>query len=85
MVDGSANIVAPATTPTVSTYAGNKLLTAGSTDGSTSSRDRGCPISRAVVSAQPTGGSGTDTLSNIERLTGSDYGDYLTGDSGAMF
>ena len=40
-------------------------------------------ISLAVTTAQNTGGAGTDTLSNIENLIGSNYADNLTGNNAA--
>lgn len=40
-------------------------------------------VSLAVTSAQATGGSGSDTLQNIENLTGSGFNDTLTGSTGA--
>jgi Ca2+-binding RTX toxin-like protein len=40
-------------------------------------------VSLASTAAQATGGSGTDTLVNVESLTGSNYNDKLTGNSGA--
>ncbi|MEJ8814261.1 calcium-binding protein [Variovorax ureilyticus] len=40
-------------------------------------------VSLASTSAQATGGSGSDTLSNLENLTGSNYNDSLTGSTGA--
>jgi Ca2+-binding RTX toxin-like protein len=39
-------------------------------------------VSLAIVGAQDTGGAGTDTLLNIERLRGSDFDDTLTGNAG---
>jgi Ca2+-binding RTX toxin-like protein len=39
-------------------------------------------ISLAVSTAQATGGSGSDTLTAIENLTGSSYNDTLSGNSG---
>ena len=39
-------------------------------------------VSLATTAAQATGGSGTDTLLNIEKLTGSAYNDSLTGNAG---
>ena len=42
----------------------------------------GVTVSLATPAAQSTGGSGTDTLSGFENLTGSDYNDTLTGDNG---
>ena len=43
----------------------------------------GVTVSLAVTTAQATGGSGSDTLSGFERLTGSRFADDLTGDGGA--
>jgi len=40
----------------------------------------GVSVSLAVAGAQATGGSGSDTLVNIENLTGSTYNDLLRGD-----
>jgi Ca2+-binding RTX toxin-like protein len=37
-------------------------------------------VSLAIAAAQATGGAGSDTLAAIENLTGSAYGDRLTGD-----
>lgn len=39
-------------------------------------------VSLSVVGAQATGGSGSDTLSNFENLTGSGYNDLLEGNGG---
>lgn len=43
----------------------------------------GIAISLATVGAQSTGGSGSDKISNLENLLGSNYADYLTGNTGA--
>jgi Ca2+-binding RTX toxin-like protein len=43
----------------------------------------GVTVSLAAAGAQATGGSGTDTLVNIENLRGSDFNDTLTGNAGA--
>jgi len=43
----------------------------------------GVSVSLAVAGAQATGGSGSDTLINIENLTGSTYPDTLTGNGNA--
>jgi hypothetical protein len=42
----------------------------------------GVKASLALATAQATGGSGSDTLLNIENLTGSAYADTLTGNAG---
>jgi hypothetical protein len=42
----------------------------------------GVKVSLATTAAQATGGSGSDTLINIENLIGSKYADQLTGNTG---
>jgi len=42
-------------------------------------------VSLASTAAQVTGGSGSDTLLNIENLTGSNYADTLTGNAGSNY
>ncbi len=55
---------------------------AGGTDTiSYESATAGIAISLAVATAQNTGGAGTDTISNFERIVGSAYNDTLTGSS----
>ncbi|MDK9693206.1 MAG: hypothetical protein OEL19_03015 [Sulfurimonas sp.] len=62
--------------------AGNDTLIGG--DGidtlSYATATAGINVSLAVATAQVTGGSGSDTVSQFENLTGSDYNDSLTGD-----
>ncbi|MCL4677160.1 MAG: type I secretion C-terminal target domain-containing protein [Alphaproteobacteria bacterium] len=56
----------------------------GDTDTVTyASATSGVTVSLATTSAQNTGGAGTDTISNVENLTGSSYADTLTGNSSA--
>ena len=43
----------------------------------------GVVVNLAVTAAQNTGGAGTDTLSNLENLTGSSFNDNLSGSSAA--
>ncbi|MES3025321.1 MAG: calcium-binding protein, partial [Pseudomonadota bacterium] len=43
----------------------------------------GVAVSLALAGAQATGSSGSDTLSNVENLVGTDYADTLTGNAGA--
>lgn len=43
----------------------------------------GVTVNLANTGQQNTVAAGLDTISNFENLTGSDYGDYLTGDAGA--
>lgn len=65
--------------------AGNNRLDggAGSDTASYAGAASGVTVSLAVTGAQATGGSGTDTLVNIENLEGSRHDDVLTGTSGA--
>jgi Ca2+-binding RTX toxin-like protein len=65
--------------------AGNNVL-AGDTGIDTVSyaaATAGVTVSLAVTTAQTTGGSGTDTLTGFENLTGSAFNDTLTGSSAA--
>ena len=65
--------------------AGNDLLDGGDGTDTASYIDAtsGATVSLAVATAQAVGGGlGSDTLTNIENLTGSAYNDVLTGNSG---
>ncbi|MFK8331342.1 retention module-containing protein [Pseudomonas sp. BJa5] len=64
---------------------GNDLLIGGDGIDTASYAGAGGPVtvSLATTSAQNTFGAGTDTLSGIENLIGSDYNDNLTGDGNA--
>ena len=64
--------------------AGNDTLNGGA--GSMDAADysdavEGIMVSLSVTTAQETGGAGTDTLKNVEKLIGGDFDDSLTGDS----
>ncbi|WP_310473926.1 cadherin domain-containing protein [Sandarakinorhabdus sp.] len=63
---------------------GNDLLDGGDGRDTASYRTAaaGVTVSLAIATAQATGGAGTDTLTGIEDLIGSDFNDRLTGDSG---
>jgi Ca2+-binding RTX toxin-like protein len=69
---------------TIDGGAGNDLLDGGTGNDTASyaSATAAVTVSLALTSAQNTLGAGTDTLSNIENLTGSAYNDSLTGSSG---
>ncbi|HVL80204.1 MAG TPA: calcium-binding protein [Actinomycetota bacterium] len=64
---------------------GNDVLTggAGIDSASYSQAAGGVTVDLAVASAQNTGGDGSDQLSGIENLTGSDHADTLKGDGGS--
>jgi len=65
--------------------AGNDVMNgaAGTDTLSYASATAGITISLAITTGQATGGSGTDTISNFENLTGSAYNDTLAGDANA--
>ena len=56
---------------------------AGNDTASYAGASGGVTVDLSNSSAQNTGGAGSDTLSNIENLIGSDHHDTLTGDAGA--
>jgi Ca2+-binding RTX toxin-like protein len=65
-------------------FLGNDTMNGGNgTDTLSYDLDRGVTISLAVTGPQNTGGSGTDTVSNFENLTGSYFNDTLSGDDNA--
>ncbi|HRL75443.1 MAG TPA: M10 family metallopeptidase [Candidatus Accumulibacter phosphatis] len=83
LATAAANLTGNALANVLEAGSGNNVLDgAGGTDtvsylyGASS----GISVSLAVTGAQATGGSGSDTLINIENLTGSTYNDLLRGD-----
>ena len=66
--------------------AGNNVISGGTgTEADTVSyadASSAVTVSLAIATGQATGGSGTDTLTNIENLTGSNFNDSLTGNAG---
>ncbi|KIO48291.1 S-layer family protein [Nitrosospira sp. NpAV] len=65
--------------------AGNDTMNAqGGTDTLTyANAAAGITVSLALATAQSTGGAGSDTISNFENLTGSNFNDVLTGSTAA--
>ncbi|MEF8756276.1 MAG: hypothetical protein V5B60_20455 [Accumulibacter sp.] len=55
----------------------------GEDTASYASATSGVSVDLSLTAAQPTGGSGSDVLLNIEHLAGSDFRDVLKGDAGA--
>jgi Ca2+-binding RTX toxin-like protein len=85
LATGTANLTGNSLNNVLYAGAGNNVLD-GSTGTDTVSyayATAGVTASLATSAAQATGGSGTDTLIGIERLTGSAYSDRLTGNSAA--
>jgi Ca2+-binding RTX toxin-like protein len=67
---------------TIDGFLGDDTMYGGAgTDTLSYALDKGVTVSLAVTTAQNTGGSGTDTVSQFENLTGSYFNDTLTGDS----
>jgi Ca2+-binding RTX toxin-like protein len=64
--------------------AGNNVLDGGAGTDTVSyyAATAGVMVSLATTAAQATGGSGSDTLKNVENLNGSNYADKLTGNAG---
>jgi microcystin-dependent protein len=94
---GNDNIKGGAGADSLSGVAGNDFLTGGTgSDNLNGGADfdyanyldtstaAGITVSLAVATAQNTGGAGTDTLTAIEGLYGSNFGDTLTGDGAAV-
>ena len=82
---GNDKLIGDAGNDTLDGGDGNDSLDGGS-DSDTASyadADSAVTVSLAITDPQDTGGAGTDTLVNIENLTGSAFNDVLTGDAGA--
>ncbi len=82
---GAANLIGNSLNNILYAGAGDNVLD-GSTGIDTASyafAGSAVTVSLAVTTAQATGGSGSDTLTAIENLSGSNYGDTLTGNAGA--
>ena len=81
---GIASLTGNALGNTLYAGAGNNVLdgAAGTDTVSYQYATTGVTVSLATTAAQATGGSGSDTLLNIENLTGSNYADKLTGNAG---
>ncbi|WP_280377091.1 calcium-binding protein [Pseudomonas sp. BN515] len=79
--NGTGNVLAN----TLFAGAGNNILDggAGADTASYLYATAAVTASLAVTTAQATGGSGSDTLLNVENLTGSNFNDTLTGNAGA--
>ena len=68
---------------TIQGFLGSDTMNGGDgTDTLSYDLDRGVTISLAVAGGQNTGGSGVDTVSNFENLTGSYFNDTLSGNDG---
>ncbi|WP_316675778.1 hypothetical protein [uncultured Tolumonas sp.] len=82
---GAANLTGNALNNILYAGAGNNILTGGAGVDTVSYLNASSAISAnlTLTTAQVTGGSGSDTFSGIENLTGSNFADKLTGDAGA--
>src|SRR4029077_1359090 len=84
--DGNANTLSGlAGDDTLQGGAGNDTLDGGAGNDTASYEDAasGVTVDLTISTAQNTVGAGSDTLTNIENLTGSAYDDTLTGDGNA--
>jgi Ca2+-binding RTX toxin-like protein len=84
MVSGAASLTGNALDNMLLAGSGNSLLDGAAGIDTVSyafGATAGVTVNLAVVSAQATGGSGSDTLASIENLIGSAYADNLTGSS----
>jgi Ca2+-binding RTX toxin-like protein len=85
LATGAANLTGNSLANVLYAGVGNNVLN-GSTGTDTASyayATAGVQVNLTFTSAQATGGSGSDRLVGIEKLTGSAYTDRLTGNSGA--
>jgi Ca2+-binding RTX toxin-like protein len=80
---GNANGIGNTLANLIYAGTGNNLINGGSNVDTVTyeTHTSGVTVSLAIVGAQATGGSGTDTLYGIERLTGTSFADQLTGDA----
>ena len=80
---GAANLLGNELNNILYAGAGNNILNggAGSDTASYQYATAAVTLNLSVTGAQATGSSGSDTLANIQHLTGSNYADTLTGNS----
>ena len=80
---GAANLLGNELNNVLYAGAGNNILNggAGSDTASYQYATAAVTLNLSVTGAQATGSSGSDTLANIQHLTGSNYADTLTGNS----
>ena len=86
LATGAANLTGNALDNLLDAGTGNNLLDGAGGNDTVSylyGASSGVSVSLAILGAQATGGSGSDTLIAIENLTGSTYDDSLTGDTNA--
>jgi len=83
MNSGVANLSGNSLTNVLYAGSGNNVIDGGTGTDTVSYLYAGSAVtvSLAITTPQPTGGSGTDTLTSIERLIGSKYNDSLTGNT----
>ncbi|MEF8721301.1 MAG: DUF4347 domain-containing protein [Candidatus Accumulibacter delftensis] len=88
VTSAAANLIGSSLNNFLYAGAGNNVIDGGAGSDTVSyyygvSGTTGVTVSLATTAAQATGGSGTDTLTAIEHLRGSNHADKLTGNSGA--
>ncbi|MEF8756315.1 MAG: Calx-beta domain-containing protein [Accumulibacter sp.] len=86
LASGAANLTGNALDNLLDAGTGNNLLDGAGGNDTLSylyGASSGVSVSLAILGAQATGGSGSDTIAGIENLSGSTYDDTLTGDGNA--
>ncbi|MEF8756314.1 MAG: Calx-beta domain-containing protein [Accumulibacter sp.] len=86
LATGAANLTGNTLDNLLDAGTGNNLLDGAGGNDTLSylyGASSGVSVSLAILGAQATGGSGSDTLAGIENLSGSTYDDTLTGDGNA--
>jgi Ca2+-binding RTX toxin-like protein len=89
MSNGTASLTGNGHNNFIYTGKGNNVINGGSGTDSVSyyngNNGTGVTVSLVSTAAQTTGGSGSDTLSSIENLYGTNYADKFTGNTGANY
>ncbi|UUY09019.1 M10 family metallopeptidase C-terminal domain-containing protein [Pseudomonas sp. J452] len=85
LATGAANGTGNALNNTLYAGSGNNVLDGGAGDDllAYTYANLGISLNLGLTTAQATGGSGSDTIRNFERISGSNYADTLTGSSAA--
>jgi Ca2+-binding RTX toxin-like protein len=83
MATGVANITGNSLNNTLYAGVGNNILTAGTGVDTLSYAYMGAGVIANLGTGTASGGSGVDSFTGFENLTGSNYNDNLTGDAGA--
>jgi Ca2+-binding RTX toxin-like protein len=83
MASGGADITGNSLNNTLYAGIGNNVLSAGAGVDTLSYAYMGAGVTANLTTGSATGGSGGDTFTGFENLTGSNFNDSITGDTGA--